>query len=64
VRPFGLGGGSSLSTSAHTLSFAQFERAMIRERVRAGLARARGEGKRLGRPGPLPAQRKPPFGLR
>jgi DNA invertase Pin-like site-specific DNA recombinase len=34
--------------------FAQFERAMIRERVRAGLARARGEGKRLGRP-PLPA---------
>ena len=33
--------------------FAQFERAMIQERVRAGLARARGEGKRLGRP-PLP----------
>jgi hypothetical protein len=32
--------------------FAQFERAMIQERVRAGLARARGEGKRLGRPGP------------
>ena len=30
--------------------FAQFERAMIQERVRAGLARARGEGKRLGRP--------------
>jgi DNA invertase Pin-like site-specific DNA recombinase len=33
--------------------FAEFERAMIRERVRAGLARARSEGKRLGRP-PLP----------
>lgn len=30
--------------------FAEFERAMIRERVAAGLARARAEGKRLGRP--------------
>jgi len=30
--------------------FAAFERAMIQERVRAGLARARSEGKRLGRP--------------
>src|SRR5262245_45527491 len=30
--------------------FAEFERSMIRERVRAGLARARAEGKRLGRP--------------
>ncbi|MEE9609998.1 MAG: recombinase family protein, partial [Desulfatiglandales bacterium] len=30
--------------------FAEFERAMIRERVKAGLARARAEGKRLGRP--------------
>src|SRR6201981_3606753 len=30
--------------------FAEFERAMIAERVRAGLARAKGEGKRLGRP--------------
>src|SRR5262245_33879732 len=30
--------------------FAEFERAMIQERVRAGLARARTEGKRLGRP--------------
>jgi DNA invertase Pin-like site-specific DNA recombinase len=30
--------------------FAEFERAMIVERVRAGLARARSEGKRLGRP--------------
>jgi DNA invertase Pin-like site-specific DNA recombinase len=29
--------------------FAEFERAMIQERVRAVLARARGEGKRLGR---------------
>ncbi len=34
--------------------FAEFERAMIQERVRAGLARARSEGKRLGRP-PIPA---------
>jgi DNA invertase Pin-like site-specific DNA recombinase len=30
--------------------FAEFERAMIQERVRAGLARARDEGKKLGRP--------------
>ena len=30
--------------------FVEFERSMIQERVRAGLARARDEGKRLGRP--------------
>jgi DNA invertase Pin-like site-specific DNA recombinase len=30
--------------------FAEFERAMIQERVRADLARARSEGKQLGRP--------------
>jgi DNA invertase Pin-like site-specific DNA recombinase len=30
--------------------FSEFERAMIRERVSAGLARARASGKRLGRP--------------
>jgi DNA invertase Pin-like site-specific DNA recombinase len=30
--------------------FAEFERAMIQERVKAGLARARSNGKRLGRP--------------
>ncbi|MDQ0513476.1 recombinase family protein [Ancylobacter amanitiformis] len=30
--------------------FAEFERAMIQERVKAGLARARADGKRLGRP--------------
>jgi DNA invertase Pin-like site-specific DNA recombinase len=30
--------------------FAEFERAMIQERVRAGLARAREEGTKLGRP--------------
>jgi DNA invertase Pin-like site-specific DNA recombinase len=35
--------------------FAEFERAMIQERVRAGLARARSEGKQLGRP-PIPAE--------
>ena len=29
--------------------FAEFERAMIRERVMAGLARAKAEGKQLGR---------------
>ncbi len=31
-------------------SFAQFEKALIAERVRAGMARARKQGKRLGRP--------------
>jgi DNA invertase Pin-like site-specific DNA recombinase len=30
--------------------FAEFERAIIQERVRAGIARARAEGKHLGRP--------------
>jgi len=30
--------------------FADFERSIIQERVRAGLVRARKEGKRLGRP--------------
>jgi DNA invertase Pin-like site-specific DNA recombinase len=30
--------------------FAEFERSMIQERVRAGLERPRREGKRLGRP--------------
>ena len=33
--------------------FAEFERAMIQERVRAGLRRAKAQGKRLGRP-PVP----------
>jgi DNA invertase Pin-like site-specific DNA recombinase len=35
--------------------FAEFERAMIQERVRAGLARAKSEGKRIGRPRIAPA---------
>jgi DNA invertase Pin-like site-specific DNA recombinase len=38
--------------------FAEFERAMIAERVRAGLARARDEGERLGRPPIAPALEK------
>jgi DNA invertase Pin-like site-specific DNA recombinase len=38
--------------------FAEFERAMIQERIRAGLARAKGEGKRLGRPPIAPALEK------
>jgi DNA invertase Pin-like site-specific DNA recombinase len=32
------------------LAFAEFERSMIQERVRAGLKRAKAEGKQLGRP--------------
>jgi DNA invertase Pin-like site-specific DNA recombinase len=35
--------------------FSELEREMIRERVNAGLARARREGKRLGRPPVQPA---------
>jgi len=31
--------------------FAEFERAMMQDRVKAGLARARTQGKNLGRPG-------------
>ena len=31
-------------------AFAEFERSMIQERVKAGLARSRAEGKTLGRP--------------
>ncbi len=38
--------------------FAEFERAMIQERVHAGLARARKEGKRLGRPKVSPETEK------
>lgn len=36
--------------------FAEFERAMIKERVQAGLARARAQGKRLGRPSTPPTK--------
>ena len=38
--------------------FAEFERAMIVERVKAGLARARSQGKRLGRPMLPPAKER------
>ncbi len=34
--------------------FAEFERSMIQERIKAGLARAKANGKRLGRPRVLP----------
>jgi DNA invertase Pin-like site-specific DNA recombinase len=34
-------------------SFAEFERSMVRERTRAGLAAARDRGARLGRPAKL-----------
>ena len=38
--------------------FAEFERAMIQERVRAGLQRAREQGKKLGRPKGIPEGRE------
>jgi len=37
--------------------FAEFERAMIQERVKAGLARAKSQGKRLGRPSVVDARK-------
>ncbi len=37
--------------------FAEFERAMIRERVKSGLERAKAQGKTLGRP-PIDAERE------
>jgi DNA invertase Pin-like site-specific DNA recombinase len=43
--------------------FAEFERSMIKERVRAGLARAREAGTKLGRPA-CRKPRKTPYGLR
>jgi DNA invertase Pin-like site-specific DNA recombinase len=36
--------------------FAEFERAMIAERVRAGMARAKSQGKHCGRPKIAPAR--------
>jgi putative DNA-invertase from lambdoid prophage Rac len=39
-------------------SMAEFERELIRERVRAGVAHARAKGKRLGRKATAPIQRK------
>ena len=58
-----LGEGIDTATPAGRLqlhilgAIAEFERARIQERVRAGLARAKAQGKRLGRPrlAPLPA---------
>ena len=38
--------------------FAEFERAMIQDRVKAGLARARAQGKTLGRPKVAPRVRQ------
>jgi DNA invertase Pin-like site-specific DNA recombinase len=44
--------------------FAEFERAMIQERVKAGLQRALAAGKRLGRPTLLPEKEKEILRLR
>jgi DNA invertase Pin-like site-specific DNA recombinase len=59
-----LGEGIDLNTPAgrlqlHVLAaLAEFERSRIQERVRAGLARAKAEGQRLGRPTvPVPLER-------
>ena len=43
---------------AYARSRREFERAMMAKRVRAGLARVRGEGKRLGRPPIAPTLEK------
>jgi DNA invertase Pin-like site-specific DNA recombinase len=59
-----LGEGIDLATPAGRLqlhilaALAEFERARIQERIRAGLARARAQGRRLGRPkGRVPLER-------
>ena len=60
-----LGEGIDCTTAAgrlqlHVLAaLAEFERARIAERVRAGLARVRASGKRLGPPGQLTWHRRP-----
>src|SRR5262249_29468873 len=46
---------SRITENSRSPVFAEFERAIIQERVRAGLARARSEGKRLDRPRIAPA---------
>ncbi|WP_312283934.1 recombinase family protein [Candidatus Igneacidithiobacillus taiwanensis] len=57
-------GGVDLTSSAGTMTMhvlnavAQFERDLLIERTQAGLARARAEGKALGRPSRLNAQQK------
>jgi DNA invertase Pin-like site-specific DNA recombinase len=63
-----LGEGIDTSTAAGRLvagvlgSIAEFERARIQERVRAGLNRARAQGKRLGRPRGTPPPTSLPAG--
>ena len=42
--------GSASSAYCGELQYAEFEREILQERVRAGLAHARENGKRLGRP--------------
>jgi DNA invertase Pin-like site-specific DNA recombinase len=67
-----LGEGIDTSTAAGRLvagvlgSIAEFERARIQERIHFGLARARAQGKRLGRPrlGPVPADAAPGLTVR
>jgi DNA invertase Pin-like site-specific DNA recombinase len=44
--------------------FAEFERSMIRERINSGLARARANGKKLGRPRILPEVERKVLALR
>jgi DNA invertase Pin-like site-specific DNA recombinase len=64
-----LGGGIDTSTPAGRLvagvlgSIAEFERARIQERIQAGLARARAQGKRIGRPRATPLSPNAPVGL-
>ena len=64
-----LGEGIDTSTPAGRLvagvlaSIAEFERARIQERIHAGLARARGQGKRIGRPRGTPLPSSAPANL-
>lgn len=64
-----LGEGIDTSTAAGRLvagvlgSIAEFERARIQERIMAGLARARAQGTRIGRPRATPLPADAPTGL-
>ena len=64
-----LGEGIDTATPAGRLqlhilgAIAEFERARIQERVRAGLARAKAQGRRLGRPRVQPLAANAPAGL-
>ena len=53
-----VGGKADVNRTSRSGAFAEFERSMIRQRIRAGLRRAVEAGKQLGRPKIDPALEK------